>query len=215
MRGESSDGRGLRRLVGVRGFGDYQHWSFRCKTGVGEPAGNFGVIGAGHIDDNCCVRSDGNTVEAASVYGARVGGEEDAGSQAAVGKRDLRGSRGSEGRGDAGNDFEINVGGAHGVDFFGGAAEQERVAAFEANDDLVFARGVDEERVDFRLCEEAEAGAFADVDALGGGGDECENFRGDKRIVEDDASGLEEARSLLREEIGIAGAGADEEDFAS
>lgn len=58
------------------------------------------------------------------------------------------------------------------------------------------------------------AGAFAYVDALGGGGDEREDFGGDEGVVEDDVGGLEEAHRFNGEEIGIAGASAYEEDSA-
>lgn len=63
----------------------------------------------------------------------------------------MRGGRGGEAGGNAGNDFDMDAGGAEGFDFLGGSAEEQRVAAFQADDGFVFVRGIDEERVDFRL----------------------------------------------------------------
>ena len=63
------------------------------------------------------------------------------------------------------------------------------------------------------LGEEAEAGAFADVDTFGGGGNEIQDFGADEGVVEDDVGGLEDAEGFEGEEFGVAGAGAEEEDF--
>src|SRR6516162_3387020 len=93
------------------------------------------------------------------------------------------------------------------------AAEKQRIATFETDNDFVFACGVNQQGVDFGLGEQAMAGAFADVDALRGGGNQPEDFAGDERVVENDVRGFEEARGFSREEIGVAGARAEEEDF--
>ena len=77
----------------------------------------------------------------------------------------------------------------------------------------MFGGSVDEEGVDVVLGEETEASAFADVDALGGGRDEREDFWGDEGVVENDFGGLEEACGFAREEVGVAGARAEEEDL--
>ena len=58
---------------------------------------------------------------------------------------------GTERSGDARDDFEIDVGFAEGLDFFCGAAEEERVAPFEADYDFVFGGVGEEERVDVLL----------------------------------------------------------------
>jgi hypothetical protein len=99
-------------------------------------------------------------------------------------------------------------------DFFGGAAKEERVAALEADDGRVFLGRGNEERVDVVLGEETEAAALADVDELRGWRDQGEDFGADEGVVEDDVGGFEETHGLAREEVWIAGAGADEEDFA-
>ena len=92
------------------------------------------------------------------------------GRETAISERNFGGCGCAEGGGDAGDYFEIDVGFAEGLNFFGGAAEEERVASFEADYDFVFGGVGEEERVDVGLGEEAETGTFADVDAFGGGG---------------------------------------------
>ena len=204
----------MRGLIRLRGFGDNLARSFGDEAGIEEPAGDFGIVGAGHVDDDGGVWGDGDTGVSASVFGTGERGEKNAGGDAAVGERELGGGGGSKCGGNAGDNFEGNVVGTERVDFFGGAAEEERVTTFEADDDFVARGGVNEERVDVGLREEAEAGALADVDALGGGGDEREDLRADERIVEDDVGGLQEAQRFDGEEIGVTGAGADEIDVA-
>ena len=171
--------------------------------------GDFGVIRAGHIDDYGGVCRDGNSGEGAGVVRTRESGKENAGSEAAIGERDLCSGGGGEGCRDARNDFKKNFVGAESLDFFGGAAKEERVAPFEADDNRMLRGGVDEERVDVGLREETEAGALADVDTLCGGRDEGEDFGADEGIVEDNVGGLKQARGLPGEEIGIARASTD------
>ena len=50
--------------------------------------------------------------------------------EAAIGEGNLGGGGCGQGGGDAGDDFEINGGFAEGAHFFGGAAEDQGVAAF-------------------------------------------------------------------------------------
>ena len=92
------------RLIGMRGFGDYQDRRVGGDGGVLEPAGNFWVVGAGHVDD----------------YG-RVGSGADAGEEFGLGRgekvvrvrgrsrRSVRETLGSAApsSGDAGDYFEI------------------------------------------------------------------------------------------------------------
>jgi hypothetical protein len=191
--GEGSDGGDVLGFVGAGGFGEDADGSFGRDGSVLEPGGDFGVIGAGHVDDDRGFGGEADAREELRFGRTGKRGEKDVGGEAAIGERKFGGGRGSERGGDAGDDFEGNVGGAKGFDFFGGAAEEERVASFEADDGLMFVGGGNEERVDVVLGEEAEAGAFADVDELGGSGDESEDFGGDEGVVEDDFGGLEDA----------------------
>jgi hypothetical protein len=206
---ERSNGSEVRGLIGLRDFGDDLARSFWDEARTGKPAGDFGIVGAGHVDDDGGVWSNRNAGEGAGVFGAGEGGEEDARGDATIGKRDLRGGGGCECSRDAGDDFEGNVVGPESVDFFGGPAEEERVAAFETNYDLMMGGSVDEEGVDVRLGEETKAGALAHVDALDGGGDEGEDLRAHERVVEDDAGRLEEAERFDGEEVGVTGASTD------
>ena len=59
---------------------------------------------------------------------------------------------------------EGDAGFGEGGDFFGGAAEQERVAALETDDGAAGLRVVDHERVDFVLSDVFCAAALAYVD---------------------------------------------------
>ena len=98
-----------------------------------------------------------------------AGGEDDLGRPIAIGKRTADGSCGSEGGGDSGNDLERNAGLGERGNFFGGAAEDERVAALEADHAAPGARMVDHEGVDLFLGDGLGAAALADVDDLRAG----------------------------------------------
>jgi hypothetical protein len=148
-------------LIGVGGFGDYEDGCVGRHSGVLEPAGDLGVVGAGHVDDYRGVGCQTNAGEELGFRGAGEGGEEDVGREAAISERNFCGCGCAEGGGDAGDDFEIDFGFAEGLDFFGGAAEEERVASLQADYDFVFGGVGEEEGVDVLLGEKAEAGAFA------------------------------------------------------
>ncbi len=210
---EGGDGGGVLRLTGARGFRENEDGRIGRNGGVLQPVRDFGIVGAGHVDDDRGFGGDADAGEELGFGRAGEGREENVGRQAAIGEGEFCGGGGGKGGGDAGNDFKRDVGSAQGFDFFGGAAKEERVATFEADDDFVLTGGVEEKRVNVLLGEEAEAGAFADVDALGGGGDEIEDFRRDERVVEDDAGRLKQAEGLDGEEAGIARACADQVDL--
>jgi hypothetical protein len=98
--------------------------------------------------------------------------------------------------------------------FFGGAAEDERIAALEADHTAAGAGVLDHQRVDFVLGDGLCAAALADVDDFGARRGELENGLRDEIVVEDHVGGLDEAQRLDGEQVGIAGAGADEINFA-
>lgn len=210
--GQAGDSGGVLGLIDVRGLGDDKDGSVGGDSGVLEPSGNFGVIGTGHVNDDRGFGGQADAGKEAGFGGAGKGGEENVRGKAAIGERNFRGGGGAECGGDAGDDFEGNVGFAQGLELFGGAAEKERVASLEADDDFVFGGVGEEERIDVLLGEEAEAGALADVNAFGGGGNEVENFRADEGVVKDDIGGLQDAEGFEGEEFGVSGAGAEEED---
>ena len=97
---------------------------------------------------------------------------------------------------------------------FRGAAKDERVAALEADDGAMRGGRVDHERVDFVLRDGFCAAALADVDNFRAGRGEIENCLRDKVVVQDDVGGLDEAQGFDGEQVGIAGACADEVDRA-
>ena len=75
MRGQRRDGSGLRGLRGLRRFGNYQGGSLWGQAGIDEPAGDFGVVGTGHVNDDRGAWSDGDPGHGAGVFGAGKGGE--------------------------------------------------------------------------------------------------------------------------------------------
>ena len=69
--------------------------------------------------------------------------------------------------GDSGDDFKRNLRGMERFALFSASSEDEGVSTFQADDSLILARVIDEERVDFVLGFGVLGGAFADVDLLG------------------------------------------------
>ena len=84
----------------------------------------------------------------------------------AVRHRNAGVSWGGDRRADAGNDFKRDAGSLEGLRLFAAAAEHERVAAFEAHDDVTVSRARDHELFDLRLRHLVRAAALADVDAF-------------------------------------------------
>ena len=143
------------------------------------------------------------------------GGEDELGGGGAVGERGLQGGGYGEGGGDAGDDLEGDVVLAEEGYLFAGAAEDEWVAGFEAEDGAVPLRGVlEHEGVDAGLGDAGLAAAFAYGDDEGGGAGEVEDFVGDEVVGEDDVAGLEELGGAEGEEGGVAGACSYEVDGA-
>jgi hypothetical protein len=90
----------------------------------------------------------------------------------------------------AGDNIEIDASVAEGLHLFRGAAENQRVATLEANDDFV-ARGVgDQQSVDFFLGQQLPAAALTNVDDLGAARDSLQHFAADERIVKNDRGAL-------------------------
>ena len=70
------------------------------------------------------------------VVGLVAGGEGDGARQPAMGQRNARVGRRGDGGGDAGDDDEGDAGVDERLGLFAAAAEDERIAALEAHDDL-------------------------------------------------------------------------------
>jgi hypothetical protein len=107
-----------------------------------------------------------------------------------IGERAADGGGGGKGGGDAGDDLERHAGFGERGHLFGGAAEDERVAALEANDAAIGARVLDHERVDFFLRDGLCAAALAYVDDFGAWGEASSRMAcGNEVVVEDDLGG--------------------------
>src|ERR1700733_15919040 len=90
--------------------------------------------------------------------------EDDVGCGVAAREGAAYGSCGSEGGGDAGNDFERDFRGVQSGDFLGGTAVHERVATLEAHDTALGARVLDHQRMYLFLGDVLCAAALAHVD---------------------------------------------------
>jgi hypothetical protein len=124
----------------------------------------------------------------------------------------IAGDGGGRGGGDAGHNLKRNCGSGEGGDLFGGAAEVEWIAALEADDAAVRLGVFDHQLVDLVLGDDFCATALAYVMNFGGGSGELKDGLGDKVIVQKDVGGLNQAQSFYGEQVGVAGAGADQRD---
>ena len=89
--------------------------------------------------------------------------------------------------------------------------EHVRVAALEADHPAPVAGQLDEQRRD-QLLRDGTPGSLADVDQLGGRGDQRQHPVADQRVVHDDVGLGEQAGGLDGQQVGVAGSGADERD---
>src|SRR5579872_1444982 len=94
----------------------------------------------------------------------------------AMSQRNLRCGCGPQSGGDAWDNFKFNVGFAQSCDFFGDAAEDQRIATFEPDDLQSRARQGNHEEVDLFLTDVLFAAAFADVTDVGVSWGEAEYF---------------------------------------
>ena len=133
---------------------------------------------------------------------------------AALRQRESKLGAGRQRRRDARHDLVAHAGRLERGNFFLGATEEHRIAAFEANDDRVSLRRVDEPFVDELLRGGVFPAAFADGDLFGAGG-ERHRIGMHQRIVEDDVGLREQFRRAQREQVRRAGSGANEIDDAA
>src|SRR5258708_34365976 len=105
---------------------------------------------------------------------------------------------------DAGNNFEFDAGLAQSFHLFAGAAENERIAALEADNLQAQQRVLNHQRVDLRLADALAAKAFADVVDFGRRWNEGEDFRADQIVVQHDIGQLQKFEGFEREQFGIA-----------
>ena len=131
---------------------------------------------------------------------------------AAVGHRDPEAGRDGDGGGEAGHDGDRHVGGGAGEHLLEAAAEDEVVAALEADDALAGAGAVDDHLVDGVLRRRAAAGQLGDVDQLDVGAELVEQLARREPVGDDDVGRGERVAGGDGDEVGLARAAADEHD---
>ena len=115
---------------------------------------------------------------------------------------------------DSRNDFAGDAGGGERERFFSAAAEDERIAALQPHDPVAAARLANHQPIDRVLANRRTAGALADEEPPRPRR-KAQRLGLDERVVEHEV-GLREARDRLqRQQLGIAGAGADERNAAA
>src|ERR1035441_5986261 len=92
----------------------------------------------------------------------------------------------------------------------GWTAEDRRVATFKSNDNVSASGEIDEQLVDGVLRKAFFTHAFSHVDQLGIGARDLQDLVADKRVVQNDVGRAQDADSLHGQQIGIAGACANE-----
>ena len=166
--------------------------------------------GEPHEDDQRAGLSDSAPIDR---FGRMAADESHRRSMFAMRQRDAGVGGEAEGRGDAGDDFEGNAGLGQRFGLLTAAAEQEWVAALEPDHGEPAARALDEHGGDFILGKSVRRFLLTDVEAFGGGWREIKQ-RGGRQVIEEHGVGLgEEAAAFDGDQLGIAGAGADEIDF--
>ena len=132
--------------------------------------------------------------------------------QPAVRERHAGRGRGAERGGDSGNDAPRDtVGGEH-LELLAATTEDQRIAALEARHPLALARQAHQQLVDTLLLS-AIADFLADEDPLGIAPCALEDRLGNQPVVENHVRLLQQLQRAQREQIRIAGTGADEVDL--
>jgi hypothetical protein len=196
-------------LLGGGGFTDGDAGGFRSDTGLDEVVGQGVEVAAGHVDDQRGIFGEGSGPFWCDLEFARgmVGsGEDELGGGGAIRKGCPEAGGYGEGGGYAGDDFERDTVVAKEGDLFAGAAEDEWVTGFEAEDGAVGGGVLEHEGVDLGLRDAGLAAALAYGDYFGGGAGEGENLVGDEVVGKDNVSGLEELDSTQGEETWVSGA---------
>ena len=101
------------------------------------------------------------------------------------------------------------AGGGQRQRFLAATPEDERVAALQAHHPSTVEAELDEQRVD-QLLRDRGAGALADVDQLRVRVSQGQHTGADERVVDHHLGVLQTSQPANRQQLGIAGAGADE-----
>ena len=118
-------------------------------------------------------------------------------------------SRSRESRGDAIDHFICDARLLERFGFFAAAAENQRIAAFEAHGDAACFRFGDQQAVDESLRRRFAAAALAHFDDARVFADVHEYRLVDEVVDQHDVCNTQHAHRFQREELGVAGAGAD------
>ena len=131
-----------------------------------------------------------------------------------IGERDAERRGSGDACGDSGDDFERHAGGFERVNFLGQASEDSRVAALQANDFQAAARGFDHARVDFGLGRAFGAVALADARDFGLRRGQRKDRWGHEIVMQNHGGASDEPLGLDGQQVRVAGAGADQINFA-
>ena len=96
------------------------------------------------------------------------------------------------------------------LDLLAAAAEDQRVAALEPDHALTELAAPHQERVDLGLAHEVAGPLLADIDQLGRRVGQAEDAGADQPVVDHDLGLAQQARGLEGQQLGVAGAGADQ-----
>ena len=141
MRGKLGDGRQHAALVLAACILDREHRQVGLEAGVDQLRGDMPGGGHAHIDQQRVLaareRGQIEMLEARLLAASLVARQEGHGvGNVAMGQRDLQAGRRGDAGGDAGHDLDGNAFGAQRIELLAATAEDERVAAFEANHGL-------------------------------------------------------------------------------
>ena len=128
----------------------------------------------------------------------------------AVGHRDSRVGWTGDGRADARHDLEGHARGGEFGGFLAAAAEDHRIAAFEAHHGFSGFGFLDDERVDLVLRDRVILGAFAHVDFFAAGLGPLQERGVAQGVVNEHVGAFDEFLGAQRDKTEIAGTGAYE-----
>src|SRR3954466_3125152 len=128
-----------------------------------------------------------------------------------VGNGDAREFRGRNGRRHTRNDLEGNASVPERNRLFGTAAEDEWIAALQANHTLPLASGADHQAVDRLLADARAPGTLADAEALRFR-ERAQRDRVDQRVVEHEVGLVHTPHGAHSPQFRVAGTGTDQRD---
>ena len=129
-----------------------------------------------------------------------------------MGHWDARVGRCGDTRRDAGDDLEGDLGLGERLGLLAAAAEDERVAALEADDDFALPSAIDQQIGDLILGHARCAGLLAHVEQLGFGSGERQGAAWDQAVVNDHVGGDDQLERPRRHQPRVPGARADQVD---